>query len=150
MPQSLACLYYHFIFSTRDRAPFLMPALQPQLFSYVGGTLRSAGGVLVAAGGMPDHVHLLASIDKTTSISETMRLVKSNSSRWIRDQSPALRYFAWQTGYGAFSVSCSRISHVKTYINNQAEHHRAITFQDEYRAFLERHEIRYDERYLWE
>ncbi|MFO0959254.1 MAG: IS200/IS605 family transposase [Isosphaeraceae bacterium] len=150
MPQSFACQHHHLIFSTKNRARYLTPEILPQLFAYLGGILRSEGGVLLAAGGMPDHLHLLVGIEKTASIAETMRLVKAGSSRWIHETFPKLEGFAWQAGYGAFSVSYSHLQKVKDYIDHQEEHHRMTTFEEEYRAFLERHGIVFDERYVWD
>ncbi len=150
MPQSFACLHYHLIFSTKDRAALLTSECLPRLFAYIGGILRTADASLVAAGGMPDHIHLLVSLGRQVSIAEVLRLLKTNSSRWIHETYPDCRGFAWQSGYGAFSVSFSHLDRVRDYLARQAEHHRVVTFQEEYRAFLERHHIAFDERYLWE
>jgi REP element-mobilizing transposase RayT len=138
------------IFSTKDRAPLITAEVRPRLFEYIGGILRSEKCALIAAGGMPDHVHLLVSMDRRISLSEAMRLVKTNSSRWVHGTFPALTGFAWQAGYGAFSVSHSHLQTVEAYLSRQAEHHRTVTFQEEFVAFLQRHGIAYDERYLWE
>ena len=150
MPQSFSCCYYHLIFSTKGRAPLILKEIQSRLFDYIGGILRSKGCALIAAGGMPDHVHLLVSLDRKTSVSEAMRLVKTNSSRWLHETFPVLSGFAWQVGYGAFSVSASNLESVEAYLAKQAEHHRKTTFQEEFVAFLERHKLTYDERYLWD
>jgi REP element-mobilizing transposase RayT len=150
MPQSFACLHHHLIFSTKNRAPLITREVQPRLFDYIGGTLRSEGCALVAAGGMPDHVHLLISLERQLSIADTLRIVKASSSRWVHDTFPALTGFAWQTGYGAFAVSYSHLDQVKAYLSRQAEHHRRITFQEEFLTFLQRHGFEYDERYLWD
>jgi REP element-mobilizing transposase RayT len=150
MPQSLACLYYHLIFSTKNREPTLGDALRPRLYEYVGGLLRAEKAILMAAGGMPDHVHLLVSLSPQTSISDALRLIKTNSSKWIHEAFPDLRGFSWQTGYGAFSVSFSRLSVVEQYIGSQQEHHQTVPFQDEFLSFLRRHGVSYDERYLWD
>lgn len=150
MPQSFACCYCHLIFSTKDRAPLITAEIQPRLFDYIGGILRSEGCALIAAGGMPDHALLLVSLDRRISISDTMRLVKANSSRWIHDTFPAMSGFAWQVGYGAFSVSASHLDRVEAYLSRQAEHHRTVTFQEEFVAFLKRYGVAYDERYLWD
>jgi len=150
MPQSFACLHHHLIFSTKHRAPLITADLQPRLFEYIGGILRSQRCALTAAGGMPDHMHLLVSLDKGISISDTLRIVKANSSRWIHETFPALSSFAWQAGYGAFAVSYSHIGRVKNYLGKQAEHHRKVTFQEEFLTFLKRHGIAYDERYVWD
>jgi REP element-mobilizing transposase RayT len=150
MPQSLVCFHVHIIFSTKHRAPLIDSALQPRLYDYIGGILRSEGSSLLAAGGMPDHVHLLVSLGKQTAIADLARLVKTNSSRWVHSEFVARAGFAWQTGYGAFSVSASHVERVKDYLARQAEHHRTMTFQEEFVAFLRRHGVAYDERYLWD
>jgi REP element-mobilizing transposase RayT len=150
MPQSFASLHCHVIFSTKHRAALLSAALQPRLFAYLGGILHDADSVLVAAGGMPDHVHLLVSLGREVSVAEVARLVKANSSKWVRETFPELGGFAWQNGYGAFAVSYSLVDRVKAYIAGQAEHHRTMTFQGEFATFLKRHGIAYDERYVWE
>jgi len=150
MPQSFACLHHHLIFATKNRAPLITEGIQPRLFDYIGGILRAQGCALGAAGGMPDHVHLLVSLDKQVLIAQTLRIVKANSSRWVHETFPGLSGFAWQVGYGAFAVSYSHLGRVKAYLSRQAEHHRRVTFQEEFIAFLQRHEIEYDERYLWD
>ena len=150
MPQSFASLHCHVIFSTKHRAALLSAALQPRLFAYLGGALHEAVSVLVAAGGMLDHVHLLVSLGREVSVAEVARLVKANSSKWVRETFPELGGFAWQNGYGAFAVSYSLVDRVKAYIAGQAEHHRTMTFQGEFATFLKRHGIAYDERYVWE
>ena len=149
MPQSFASLHCHIIFSTKHRQPLITPEFQPRLFEYIGGTLRNQSCCLVAAGGMPDHVHLLVSLGRTLSVADAVRLIKSNSSEWIHDDLH-LPDFQWQTGYGAFAVSYSNIDSVKAYLANQEEHHRTRTFQDEFREFLRRHHLEWDERYVWD
>jgi putative transposase len=150
MPSSYTCLRFHLIWSTKQREPLLSDEVRQRMFSYIGGILRNDGGVLLAAGGMPDHVHLLADIGKVHSVADAVRDIKSNASGWIHQTYPELASFAWQTGYGAFTVSYSNTGSVETYIANQAEHHRRRSFQEEFVEFLQRHEIQYDERYLWE
>jgi REP element-mobilizing transposase RayT len=150
MPQSYASLHCHFIFSTKHRLPLITADIQPRLFEYLGGIFRASGSVLIKAGGMPDHVHLLASLPRDLSVADVMRLVKTNSSGWLHDTFPGLEDFAWQAGYGAFAVSYSQVKTVQRYINRQADHHRKRTFQEEFLEFLQRHDIAYDERYLWD
>jgi putative transposase len=150
MSQSFACLNYHLIFSTKRREPILSDAIRPRLFEYVGGILRSGRSVLRTAGGTPDHAHWLVSLHQQMSVADALREIKASSSRWIHDQYPAMRQFAWQAGYGAFAVSYSNLGAVEAYIKGQAEHHRATSFQEEFLAFLKRHEITFDERYLWD
>jgi REP element-mobilizing transposase RayT len=150
MPQSYAALYCHFVFSTKNREPTIAADLQPRLFAYIGGTLRDIKCVLLAAGGIEDHVHLLVSLSREVSVAQTVREIKANSSRWVHESFPQLQAFAWQNGYGAFSVSRSQLDPVKAYLANQREHHRKRTFQQEFIALLKKHDIEYDERYLWD
>jgi putative transposase len=150
MPQSFASLNYHLIFSTKNRQYLLNDDLLNRLYSYIGGILRAENGALTAAGGMPDHVHLLVSLGRESSLSDILRQIKGSSSRWIHETFPDRQGFAWQSGYAAFAVSYSHIDRVKRYLESQSEHHRTVTFQEEFRAFLERHQIKFDERYLWE
>jgi putative transposase len=150
MPQSFASLHCHIIFSTKHRQPWIDAEWQPRLVEYVGGTLRNHKCSLVAAGGVPDHVHLLISLSRQMAVADMVRLIKSNSSVWVHENIPARADFAWQTGYGAFAVSFSQIHAVRQYIARQEEHHRIKTFQEEFIEFLPRHEIEYDLRYLWD
>jgi REP element-mobilizing transposase RayT len=150
MPQSFGSLHFHLVFSTKYRQPLIDAELQPRLYEYMGGILRAEKSVLLSAGGMPDHVHLLVSLSRELSIAEAVRLVKANSSKWIHATFPERQQFCWQAGYGAFSVSFSNLPDVRNYIARQAEHHRVRTFQDEFREFLRRHDIEWDERYVWD
>lgn len=150
MPQSFVSLHCHIVFSTKNRKPFLTSPLVPRLYEYVAGIVRNEIGSLLTAGGTEDHVHLLVSFNKTVAVADAVRLIKSNSSRWIHDEFPKLDKFSWQTGYGAFAVSYSGLDRVKQYIAGQQEHHREKTFKEEFLAFLKRHNLQYDERYLWD
>jgi putative transposase len=150
MPQSFASLHVHVVFSTKHREPLIAGDLAPRLYDYIGGIVRAHGSVLIAAGGMPDHVHLLASLGREISVAEALRTIKANSSKWIHETFPNQRGFAWQAGYGAFAVSYSNIPSVKRYIANQAEHHRVRTYQEEFLALLRRHDIEFDESHLWD
>jgi REP-associated tyrosine transposase len=149
MPQSYVSLRYHLVFSTRDRVPALTAETRPRLYAYFGGVLRGEGGLLMAAGGVADHVHLLAAIDKESSVSETLRKLKASSSRWIHQSYPEMAGFGWQNGYAAFSIGRTEIEAVARYIGNQEEHHRMVTFQEELVDLLQRYGVEYDERYLW-
>ena len=149
MPQSLASLHCHIVFSTKHRRPMITCDIQPRLFEYVGGILRNHSSRLIAAGGVPDHVHLLVSLGRTLAVADAVRLIKSNSSGWIHDELQ-LSDFQWQAGYGAFAVSYSNLDPVKTYLAAQEEHHRVRSFQDEYRELLRRHNLEWDERYVWD
>ncbi len=148
MPQSFASLHCHIVFSTKHRQPLIRPEFQSRLFD-IGGILRNHSCALIAAGGMLDHVHLLVSMGRTIAVADAVRVIKSNSSGWVHDELQ-IPDFQWQTGYGAFAVSYSNIDSVKTYFANQAQHHRAQTFQDEFRELLRRHDLEWDERYVWD
>jgi len=149
MPQSFASLHCHIVFSTKGRRPQISSELQPRLFEYIGGIVRNHSGCLVAAGGVPDHVHLLVSLGRTIAVADMVHLIKSNSSAWMHDD-VGMRDFQWQDGYGAFAVSYSNVSQVRQYLANQEEHHRERTFQDEFRDLLRRHDLTWDERYVWD
>lgn len=150
MPQSYVCLPIHVVFSTKNRAPLIQTEWEHRLYSYIGGILREEKCVLLAAGGMPDHVHLLVSWSKERSIADVLRVIKTNSSKWIHQTFPNQHDFAWQTGYAAFAVSQSNVESVKTYIANQKVHHRTMSFQDELIAFLNKHNIPFNEQYLFD
>jgi REP element-mobilizing transposase RayT len=150
MPQSLVSLHAHVIFSTKRREPMIDPDLAPRLYGYVGGIVRQTGSALVAVGGVADHVHLLVSLGRETCIAGLVREVKSNSSRWVHETFPDRAAFAWQAGYGGFAVSVSQLDRVRAYIAGQEEHHKKLSFQDEFRAFLRRHKMAWDERYVWD
>ena len=143
------CLRVHFIWSTAKREPLIDPAWEERLFAYMGTVLADHRGVVLAANGTMDHVHLLTSLPATLSLAEVANALKANSSRWVHDTigSPA---FAWQNGYGALSVSPSLTGEVVAYIEKQKEHHLKRTFQEEYLDFLKRHEVEYDARYVFE
>lgn len=148
--QTLTCLHYHLVFSTKNRFPQITRDLRQRLYDYMGGIIKGERGLLLSAGGTEDHVHLLVSLPAQPSVADFLRLIKANSSRWVHEMFPHHRTFAWQSGYGAFSVSPSNDEDVRRYITTQAEHHRRITFQEEFLEFLRRHEIPFDERYIWE
>ena len=150
MPQSYTSLNLHIVFSTKRRNSWITSEIDARLYDYFGGILRNEGCSLLAAGGMPDHVHLLVSLNKQLSVSDALRILKANSSKWIHETFPMRKMFAWQSGYGTFSVSHSGLDNVKRYIAGQAEHHRTRTFQEEFIALLKRHKIEFDERYLWD
>ena len=150
MPQSFVSLHLHVVFSTKHRALMIGDDLRSRLFDYMGGTCMSLECSLVAAGGMPDHVHLLVSLGKQLAVSDLLRAVKAGSSKWIHETFPGKRDFAWQSGYVAFAVSYSNLTGVRKYINDQPVHHRVRSFKEEFISLLERHCIEYDERYIWE
>lgn len=149
MPQSLSHLVIHVIFSTKSRQPLLRPKnVQNEIHAYLAGTLKNLGCDAIKIGGTADHVHVLASLSRTISLADLIQRLKGASSKVLKEK--GIREFSWQNGYGAFSVSESNIESVAAYIENQEEHHRTLTFQEEFRAFLKKHRIPFDERYLWE
>ena len=150
MPQSLSFLLIHVVFSTKDRAPDLDPAIRPALYAYLATVARNAGCECYRVGGVADHVHLAIRFSRTLTTAKLVEELKTASSKWLKTQSPALAAFGWQRGYGAFSVSASDLEALRQYIDNQEEHHRKRTFQEEYRAFLAKYGIEYDERYVWD
>jgi len=150
MPQSLARILVHFVFSTKYRHPFLAEKnIRNEMHAYLGGVCKGVGCPVLIVGGVADHVHILSLLTRTLSVADVMGEIKRESSKWIKSKGQMLTKFAWQNGYGAFSVGQSEVERVRTYIAGQEEHHRKKTFQDEYRAFLEEYGVEYDERYIW-
>lgn len=150
MPQSLSYLLTHIIFSTKDRAPFLDATVRPALHAYLATVARNVDCECFRVGGVADHVHLAVRLSRTITMAQLIEELKTSSSKWLKTQSPALAAFAWQRGYGAFSVGPSDLNALLHYIDTQEEHHKTRTFQDEYRAFLKKYGIDYDERYVWD
>ncbi len=149
MPHSYVNLLYHIVFSTKDRQPLIKEAYQPRLYEYLGGTIRGLGGAALEINGVEDHVHVLAKLRQDKAVSEVLRDLKANASGWLHDVFPELKQFAWQTGYGAFTVSPSQVESVRRYIANQKVHHQQQSFADEFVQLLKWHGVEYDERYLW-
>ncbi|KLU07199.1 transposase [Rhodopirellula islandica] len=143
-------LRVHLIWSTKDRKPLIADEFQEDLYAYIGGILRKRKHVLLAAGGIADHIHLLVGMHPTQTIADCVRDLKSNSSVWVHEHFPKLKMFQWQTKYGAFSVSESSVDSVMAYIANQKEHHKKLTFQEEFLAILRKHGIQFDPRYVFE
>jgi REP element-mobilizing transposase RayT len=150
MPQSLSHLLIHVVFSTRDRKPLLNAEVRPALHAYLATVARNAGCECYRAGGVADHVHMAIRLSRTITVANLVEELKTSSSKWLKTQSPKLAQFAWQNGYGAFSVGPLDLESLRTYIDTQEEHHRTRTFQEEYRAFLKRYDVDYDERYVWD
>jgi putative transposase len=151
MAQSLSRLWTHLIFSTKDRFPFLHDkVLRGEMHSYLAEMLRIHDCQTLIVGGVEDHTHSLFALSRTHSIASVVKEVKRTSSGWIKTTSRRMSKFYWQGGYGAFSVSQSNLTEVIRYIENQEEHHKRVTFQDEYRAFLKAYGIEFDERYVWD
>ena len=149
MGQSFTCLHVHAIFSTKNRAPLITVDFQQRLYDYIGGILRKENCPLIAAGGTADHIHLLHGLHAQTAVADVMRVVKTNSSKWVHETFPDKRNFAWQDGYAVFTVSRSNLETARRYISSQEEHHRQVSFQDELIAFLKKHGVEYNERYVW-
>jgi REP element-mobilizing transposase RayT len=143
-------LNFHVVFSTKRREPLIKPRLRQDLYPYIGGTLRSQKCIPLEIGGMPDHIHLVIRLRPDKSMSELVRLIKANSSKWVDERPDRVGRFAWQAGYAAFSVSLSQLTGVREYVKTQESHHRKKTFQEEFTDFLNRHEIAFDERYVWD
>jgi REP element-mobilizing transposase RayT len=150
MAHSYTQLLYHLVFSTKQREPLLVPSVLPRLCEYLGGAVRGEGGTALIVNGMPDHIHILARVRQDVALSNVLRAIKANSSGWVHDTFPDLGGFAWQAGYGAFTVSASQAPKVRRYIETQQEHHRNRTFQEEFIVFLKAHGIEYDDRHLWD
>ena len=148
MSDSYTNLLYHIVFSTKDRRPFITPEHEVQLHDYVGGTIRSIGGISLALNGTEDHIHLLAKLRPDRALSDVLRDLKANATGWMHDVFPSLKHFCWQRGYGAFTVSQSHVGEVSRYIASQKEHHRKISFRDEFIEFLQANGIDYDERFI--
>jgi len=150
MSQSLARMITHLTFSTRLRMPLILPEVRTELNAYLGGALRDLESPAIEIGCVADHVHLLFCLSRSLSLAKAVEEVKKESSKWIKTKSPLLAEFYWQAGYGAFSVSQSKVAAVQEYIAGQEEHHRTMTFQEEFLALLKKHQIPYDERYIWD
>jgi REP element-mobilizing transposase RayT len=151
MPQSLANILVHAIFSTKDRQPFFHDrALRDELHRYLGGIANQIDCNSIIVGGIADHVHLLTGLSRTCTAAELIKELKRGSSIWIKTKGPEFTKFSWQSGYGIFSVSYSQIEAVQKYIANQEEHHRTLSFQDEMREFFKHHHVAFDERHVWD
>ena len=150
MSQSLSKIYVHIIFSTKHRNAILKPDVQPDLYRYIGGICNNLECSPVEIGGYYDHLHILCMLSKKITLIDLIKKIKTGSSKWIKTKWEKFEGFHWQDGYGGFSVSPLQIDSVSKYIQEQKEHHRKKTFQDEYRAFLENYKIDFDERYVWD
>ena len=150
MGRTYSSLSYHLVFSTKYRRKTISPDWSEQLYQYIGGIIRNKNGVLLEIGGIEDHVHLLAAIPPTIAVSDMLRFIKSNSSGWVNETIKPKEKFGWQPGFGAFTVSHSQEPVVRTYIQNQQQHHREKTFQDEFLAILAAHEISFEPKFVFE
>jgi REP element-mobilizing transposase RayT len=151
MPQSLAQIYLHLVFSTKDRRPFLQDAaLRGELHRYLGGTCNKLDCPVLRVGGAADHVHILCRLGRSIAVADLIKELKRDSSQWVKTKAASLADFYWQNGYGAFSVSPGHVEALREYIASQEEHHRTVTFQDEFRRLLTKYGLEWDERYVWD
>jgi REP element-mobilizing transposase RayT len=150
MGQSLVKNYVHIVFSTKHRQSLILPSIETELFSYLGGICNNLECHVLKVGGYKDHIHVLCMLSKKIALMKLVEQLKSNSSKWIKTKGNEFKNFYWQDGYGAFSVRPSEVEIVINYIANQKEHHSKKTFQDEYKAVLKKYEVSYDERYVWD
>jgi putative transposase len=150
MGQSLVANYLHIVFSTKHRESLIDHEIESELHNYLGGICKNLECQTIKVGGHTDHIHILCMLSKKIALVKLMEELKSHSSKWIKTKSVMYSKFYWQDGYGAFSVNPSEVEIVIDYISNQKEHHTKKTFQDEYRAFLKKYKVEYDERYVWD
>jgi len=150
MPQSLSRLIVHIVFSTKSRMPVLNELIRGELYQYLAGALRNLKCSAITIGGAVDHVHVLCMLSKNLALAKLVEELKTGSSKWLKTKGPHLHSFHWQNGYGGFSVSTSLLIAVSQYMEQQEEHHRKMSFQDEYRKLLDKHGAPYDERFVWD
>lgn len=150
MGQSLNKIYVHLVFSTKNRQPLINDSIKEELFNYLGGICKNLECNPIQVGGLNDHVHILCLLSKKIALMDLLEKLKSNSSKWIKTKGAEFSNFYWQSGYGAFSINPKEIEIVKDFIINQDIHHQKNDFQDEYRAFLKKYKIEYEERYVWD
>ena len=148
MSDSYTNLLYHIVFSTKARRKLITVEYEARLHDYIGGILRSAGGIALELNGTEDHLHLLAKLRPDVSVSDVLRDLKSNATGWMHEVFPSVKHFSWQRGYGAFTVSQSNVEEVRNYIKHQKEHHRKFSFRDEFIQFLRANAIEHDERFI--
>jgi putative transposase len=150
MPQSLVKNYVHITFSTKNRSSLIVNSIKEDLFNYLGGTCNELESQSIIVGGTSDHVHLLVNLSRKMAPMTLIEKLKTHSSKWVKTKGSDFHNFYWQHGYGSFSVNPKDVEIVKEYIQNQAFHHKKVTFQDEYRSFLKEYDIDYDERFVWD
>ncbi|HVG34707.1 MAG TPA: IS200/IS605 family transposase [Pyrinomonadaceae bacterium] len=150
MPQSLSSILIHLIFSTKRRESIISPDIEAELYAYIATVLREYKSPAILINGTRDHIHILFALSRTVTVSDIVEEIKKRSSKWIKTKGSEYRNFQWQTGYGAFSVGQSNVTALKKYISAQKDHHHHKSFQEEYRAFLMKYNIEWDEEYLWD
>lgn len=149
MAQSLSKLYVHIIFHTKYNQDLIGANIEPELYAYIGGIIKANGSFPIKINGTENHIHILATMSKNIALAKFVEEIKRNSSRWIKTKGEQYQDFAWQGGYAGYSVSQSVVEKVERYIDKQKEHHKTVSFQDEYRKFLDEYSVDYDENYLW-
>ena len=150
MPQSLSKIILHIIFSTQNRQPLIFKELQNEMHSYIATICKTNKSHPIKIGGTPDHIHIAATLHRTVTVSKLLEEIKKGSSKWFKHKDERLQNFAWQCGYAAFSISQSHVEKLIQYIEQQEEHHRKKSFQEELREFLINYGVEYDERYVWD
>lgn len=150
MSQSLTKMYVHIVFTTKKHTRVLLPEIQPSLYAYLGGICNNLECTPLKIGGYEEHVHILCIFSKKITLIDLLKEIKTGSSKWIKTKGKLYTNFHWQDGYGAFSVNPSQTNIVSDYISNQSEHHKKVTFKEEYLAFLKKYKVEYDKRYLWD
>ena len=150
MAQSLSKILLHVVFSTKNRKRFILPDLQKPLHAYLAGACRALGSEAYRVGGTEDHVHIACTLPRTLTVSKLLEEIKKTSSAWFKGQDPSCRGFAWQAGYGVFSLGQSQLAALVHYIETQEEHHQSISFEEELLTLFKRYAVEYNERYLWE
>ena len=150
MPQSLSSVLVHLIFSTKNREPFITLPIEAELHPYMATIFRDHDSPSLIIDGTADHIHALFALGRTIAVADLVEEVKTGSSKWLKTKGPEFRNFHWQRGYGAFSIGQSNVAELKRYIANQKQHHRRLSFENEYRKFLKRYEVDFDEQYVWD
>jgi putative transposase len=143
-------LYYHIVFSTKSRQPFINTEIEERLHKYISGIIQGIGGTSIEINGMADHIHILTILPPKIAVSDALRDIKTNSSKWVHETYPNLHKFAWQDGFAAFTVSKSQVEPVRQYIRDQKSHHQKTDYKFELVSLLEKHDVEYDERYIWD
>ena len=150
MPQSLSTVFIHMVFSTKNREPWLRPDIRAETHRYLGGVSGHHESPALMVGGVADHVHLLCELGRTVTQANLVMEIKRGSSRWVKERFDGMDGFAWQNGYGIFSIGQSQVEQVVKYIEGQEKHHQKVSFQDEFRILLQKYKLDYDEKYLWD
>lgn len=150
MPQSLSNILLHIVFSTKNRRDFISSSIEKELHAYMAKIFQNESCSTLIIGGTTNHIHSLCRLDRTMTVADLVQEVKQGSSKWIKTKGDEFTSFSWQAGYGAFSIGASNVDQLLSYIRNQKKHHQKISFKDEYRAFLKKYNVEYDEKYVWD